>query len=222
MHFLSEQIEYMEEQCKSPKHVALLRMEFLDGKGSGFASFFLPMLRNSLLRWMNILQSVQGYGSLLSEAPETTMLIRCLRIYKSIADMDPALSEEVGREGAHTLISKLIKIDWSSLEKEEDQDIVMEIQDMACEIASMSNSFPLQIAPYTEEELCLRLPLSFPILPATSDCVADSGTVEDQGGVLILINQVKERQSAQKDVGFGKEVGAMFLHDHILHRLLKC
>jgi hypothetical protein len=215
MQALSQQVQSLEKELQSPKNVALVRMSLLEGTGSGFPSFFLPMMRDSLKQWMGILQSDRGDHSLLSDALEAIIMLRCLRICKKIAEMDPTLNEEVGREGSHALLSKLLKIDGSGLEKEEDQDTVMEIQDMACEIASMSKSFPLRVAPFTEDELCKRLPLSFPILPATSDCVPDSSTVEEHGGVLVLINQVNERQSAQKDVGFGKKEVAMFLLDHI-------
>jgi hypothetical protein len=140
----------------------------------------------------------------LAEATETTTLLRVLRIYEKIAEMDGCLCQEIAREGSHVMLSKLIKLDGSSLETEEDQDTVLEVQDKACEIASMSKSFPLRVAPFAKDELSLRLPLSFDILSPTADDENESAKSEEQNGVLILINQVTARQSAQKDVGFGK------------------
>jgi hypothetical protein len=201
----SEQIDMLEKALRCPKSLALLRMKFLEGNESGVPSFFLPTVRDSLLQWMAIVNSDGGFRIPLADADETTQLIRDLRICKQIAEMDPTLNEELGREGSHALLSKLIKMDPSCLEIEEDQDTVMEMQDIACEIASMSKSFPSRVAPFTSDELSKRLPLSFPILPATDECEKGDSEVEDFRSVHILINQVTERQSAQRDVGFGKQ-----------------
>ena len=82
----------------------------------------------------------------------------------------------------------------------------MEIQDLACEIAALSPSFPVRAAPFTVNELVARLPLSFNISPViTTDRESESQTLESKMTELtVLINEVKSRQTAQKDVGFGK------------------
>jgi hypothetical protein len=206
MQDMTQEIETLESELLCPKAIALLRINLLEGAGSGFPTYFVPILRESLNQWTDILLT-DGWKSneSLAEATETATLLRILRIYEKIAEMDPTLNEEIGREGSHVMLSKLIKLDGSSLETEEDQDTVMEIQDKACEIASMSKSFPLRVAPFAKEELSLRLPLSFDILCPTADDENEQSTnSEEQNGMLILINQVTARQSAQKDVGFGK------------------
>lgn len=204
MEELQAQIKSLDDELRSPKSLALLRMKLLDG-GSGFPSFFLPMIRDSVKQWLDLLLSSQHSAPTLSEALETKNIFRVLDLCKKIAEMDPTLSEEVGREGSHALLAKLIKVDGSRFAKPDSQDTIMEIQDITCEIASMSNSFPLRVAPFTMDELFARLPLSFPIFPANSEYEQASRHVEHDEGLLVLINQVTVRQSAQKDVGFGKE-----------------
>ena len=67
-----------------------------------------------------------------------------------------------------------------------DLDAIIEIQDLACEIATFSKRFPFQASPFLRQELLARLPLAF----------------ELQDGSTVFVNQVPDRQTAQKDVGF--------------------
>jgi predicted nicotinamide N-methyase len=128
------------------------------------------------------------------ETMETNTLARVLQLHVTIAQNDPTLSEELGREGSHALLSKLIRYDpLEHSDCEEDQDAVMELQDLACEIAACcSASFPLRVAPYSSIEMRQRLPL----------CIELSSESKHNNHNKVLIRQVTSRQSAQEDVGF--------------------
>mmetsp|Transcript_34350 Transcript_34350/g.37114 ORF Transcript_34350/g.37114 Transcript_34350/m.37114 type:complete len:512 (-) Transcript_34350:285-1820(-) len=186
---------------------------------------------------------------LLSEIVETKTLLRLLIIYRRIAKLDRTLDEEIAMEGSHICLSKIMKIDINSIDdyncynnssdidindgyhknneikidvNEANQDMIMEIQDLACKIASFSISFPLRVCPLMRGDLLARLPLEFNFLPIPQfrPCVCckgkDNGNKKnvcnkctnkekdsDDDGITILINQVTcKRQSAQKDVGF--------------------
>jgi hypothetical protein len=145
---------------------------------------------------------------------ETKTFHAALHLHLTLARLDPTLGEELGREGSHALISQLVRFDLESLTvgrielQEEDMDQVMELQDIACEIGSLSRgSFPLKYGPFTKDELINRLPLSFVIDPSeTLSTAVESDPSEEVHRYRqhILINQVTARQSAQEDVGFGK------------------
>jgi predicted nicotinamide N-methyase len=146
---------------------------------------------------------------LLSELNETIHLTRLLRIYRRISKLDPVLDEEIGKQGAHLSLSRLIKLDIYSIDccqcgdettNEANQDTIIEIQDLACEIAAFSKTFPVQASPFMREDLRARLPLVFTIRPVIGS--ENCGSRYGKDGVTILINQVTDRQSAQKDVGF--------------------
>ncbi len=133
-------------------------------------------------------------NSFLSQATETIGIVKVLRLYRRICQLDPILDEEIGKEGGHLVLSRLIKVDISSVEScrccsedvnEANQDTIIEIQDLACEIASCSKGFPVQASPFLRQELLARLPLIF-----------------DLGNIRVFVNQVPNRQTAQKDVGF--------------------
>jgi hypothetical protein len=200
MDSLSNQIKEFEEQLETPRVLALSRIRLLEDGQKGFASLFLPLMRDSFHAWFDSLASLKS-GTPLSSTLETLTIFRVLRICSSIATFDGTLSEELGREGSHALLSRLLKYDASRFETEEDQDTVVELQDLAGETAAYSDSFPLRISPFALDDLQNRLPLSFPVLPAHKESTTNP---EEDGGLLVLINQVTARQSAQKDVGFGK------------------
>jgi hypothetical protein len=203
MDSLSNQIKGFEEQLESPRVLAVSRIRMLEDGQKGFASLFLPLMRDSFHTWFDSLASLKS-GTPLSNTLETVTLFRVLRICSTIATFDDTLSEELGREGSHALLSRLLKYHGSRFETEEDQDTVVELQDLAGETAAYSISFPLRISPFPLEDLHNRLPLSFPVPPAHSESTKESTNPEEDDGLLVLINQVTARQSAQKDVGFGK------------------
>jgi hypothetical protein len=224
MDSLSNQIKEFEEQLETPRVLALSRIRLLEDGQRGFASLFLPLMRDSFHAWFDsLVSSLKKSGTPLSTTLETLIIFRVLRICSSIATFDSTLSEELGREGSHALLSRLLKYDASRFETEEDQDTVVELQDLAGETAAYSDSFPLRISPFQLEDLRNRLPLSFPVLPTHKE----STNPEEDGGLLVLINQVTARQSAQKDVGFGKpcyrsKTCTRCLHRHFLTLNLPC
>ena len=140
----------------------------------------------------------------------TEVLLRLLRLYADVCHLDPTLGEELGRQGAHQLLSRLIRCDltlWDGA-ADEDEDAVMECQDKSCEIAALAGgSFPVRTMPFAVEDLKARLPQAYTIRPL---CHAHTETTDRQHGKgqseseTILIRQVTARQSAQEDVGFGK------------------
>eukprot|EP00978_Attheya_sp_CCMP212_P027518 scaffold92173_cov48-Attheya_sp.AAC.4 len=161
-------------------------------------------------------ESINEKFFLVHETTETKTFHAALHLHLTLARLDPTLGEELGREGSHALISQLVRFDLESetvgrIElQEEDLDQVMELQDIACEIGSLSRgSFPLKYGPFTRDELINRLPLSFVIDPSeTLSTAMESESPEEVHRYRqhILINQVTARQSAQEDVGFGKFV----------------
>jgi len=120
--------------------------------------------------------------------------------------MDTVLYEEMTQSGYHIPISRILKYDHSnSILNEHDEDAIVEIQDLAAEIAYTECgmcTFPVRaISPFTQEELVSRLPLLFRIKsPKQQEIPAAE--------VGLLIHQVTDRQSAQEDVGYGM----IFLH----------
>lgn len=213
----SSRIKELNLATKSVKDVLEYKEKQLDS-GNNFPSQLAEILDDVISRFLiNIPRN--GLPEIpLQTAPETKALFELLNLYKRLVEADSSLEEEASREGSHRSLSKIINFDSSRFEKESDQDVILDLQDIACEIAALSASFPVRIAPFTLEELRQRLPLSFWIPPAVptlaessasssseDECKTDSKPGISQDGFTILINQVKSRQSAQKDVGFGKK-----------------
>jgi len=216
-HFLA----IIQSKLLTRKDLALYRMELLEDEknnsAKGFPALFLPGFRRSLDAFVSRVDqatSHQGENVRIVKCDEVAELGSMLTIYRRIAELDPTLNEELGMEGAHWPLSRLIKMEVSSLDcccgqgthVEENQDAIMELQDCACEIASFSKSFPLPTTPLSPEELRARLPLVFDIFPIGTEESVKNNIIDQhesvEGGVSILINQVTIRQSAQKDVGF--------------------
>lgn len=216
----------LQEAIQSSRDIALLRHKELENNDVGVAAKFVPLLQRAVDSWFNSLLTKQplaiatanpstAYDNFdeekkeettvvtsnaecfaVHETTETGELLQVLRLHVAIAQNDPTLAEELGREGSHILLSKLIRYDpMEHSNCEEDQDAVMELQDLACEIAAAcSPSFPLRVSPYSLLELKQRLPL----------CISfSSAAIEnDNNNAKVLIRQVTSRQSAQEDVGF--------------------
>ncbi|KAL3942056.1 MAG: hypothetical protein SGBAC_003684 [Bacillariaceae sp.] len=221
---LSSQILALDRQLQSPKNIVQYKEEQLES-GHSFPSQLAEILQTAILQWLAILLPKSGLPTVpLKQAPETKILFQTIRFYERLVTADPSLEEEASREGAHRCLSKIIHLDAMEQGKEEsDQDVILDLQDVACTIASLSSSFPVRAAPFTLEELKDRLPLSFRVEPAvagavpislggsssassassSAKCDAKKNQSIAQEGFTILINQVKARQSAQKDVGFG-------------------
>jgi len=153
---------------------------------------------------------------LVSDLIETHALRKVLDIHIKLCQLDSTLAEELGREGSHAVLSRLIRFNLetevaevtsssfgSDIVQEEDLDTVMELQDLACEIGSLcGGSFPMKSSPYTVEELRARLPLCFSVSSVNDREESTTDTAVERATQHILINQVTARQSAQEDVGF--------------------
>ena len=197
-------IESLEERIHTARDAALLRFEALENNGRGVAEYFVPVLQKAFDSWRDSCDSSSivtteekkddEHNALttfhIHNSRETDKLRRILSLHATLSSFDPTLSEELGKQGSHIILSKLIRLDACSWELEEDQDALIELQDLAAQ--SMSGA-PQKFAPYTVEDLKDRLPLSFKI---------DSVLAHEQLSEVILIRQVTERQSAQEDVGF--------------------
>lgn len=221
----------IEGNLKSQRSLALYRIRLLeeeecdghsDGATSraiGFPSLFLPLLSQSIEKFITIISTNriccdggEQNTTLLSQVTETIDLVRLLTIYRRISELDPVLDEEIGKQGAHLRLSRIIKLDIYSIDccqcnddnntNEANQDTIIEIQDLACEIASFSKTFPLPASPFMDEDLRARLPLVFNICPVARYKTKCESSGYNEDGITILINQVTDRQSAQKDVGF--------------------
>jgi predicted nicotinamide N-methyase len=190
----------IEQQVHSPRDICLLRHALLENEGIGFAATFVPLMQQELEAWLESLQQIQtcfhveNKDDLNANASSDSYVCKCstiehkhlsqaLYIHMAVALKDPILAEECGHQGSHMLLAKLIGHDVSPY-SEQLQDTIMELQDLACEIAACSASFPLKLAPISN--LIERLPL----------CISFSPNHK------VLIQQVTSRQTSQKDVGF--------------------
>mmetsp|Transcript_25896 Transcript_25896/g.26306 ORF Transcript_25896/g.26306 Transcript_25896/m.26306 type:complete len:306 (-) Transcript_25896:2076-2993(-) len=151
----------------------------------------------------------------LAHTPQTKACIQILRLFFHITTNDPTLSEEMGKDGLHVILSRLVNCDLV-LDEEEDMDSLFEIQELACEIGNMnSSSFPMKKSPLCIQEKLDRLPLVFNLFPfsestvvqmKSSVCYEDAGKKEEYltpREVSLIIDQVHIRQSDQDDVGYG-------------------
>ena len=194
---------FLSESIHDPKSLVALRSNLLGNEGPGLALVCLDLIRRTVDSWLERLRTPRrNIDNLpLSKEDQTIATHRVLVQCRTICTLDPCLNEELGREGLHPILTKIMNLDHTMFETEEDQDTIMEVQDLACEIASIAISFPMKVAPFSRLELLDRLPLIFPIGPVLLEDDHDASR-KDQEAVTILINQVKERQSSQADVGF--------------------
>ena len=177
-------------------------------------------------------------SSLIRNTNETKILCQVLQLFTRLTQLDITLTEEMAKCGSHFYLSKIIHLDSSSIVQsiygskesfvgneangelksegllsrqfifEQDEDVLTEIQDEACEIVYDSRlpnlTFPVKISPFTTDELIHRLPLEFQV--QSPYYVQDDSHDHDvfASKMSFLIQQVTDRQSAQEDVGFGK------------------
>ena len=191
-------IEKLEAASTTSRDIVRLRVQYLQEGGAGLALAILPMLSDRINAFLNHLlelrKSMNG-DSLLSEHTSFLRLKRILELYIHLARNDPTLGEELARLPV-PLVKKLVQYDISQHQSsEEQQDAIIEIQDLICEISTHAPKVP-----FTTEELHARLPLEFDVSAAGP--VDEKEQSEQQQ--RIMIHQVTTRQSAQKDVGFGK------------------
>ena len=209
---VEDQLSLLEENIKSPRDIAQSRIRMLEASGKGFAAYLVSLIQEaseSFFRRLALPSSIVP----LSERLETSYFDRLLRVHSAICQLDSTLSEELGREGSHAILSRLLESNVSKLPSEEDQDTFMALQDIAGEIASLSRNFPLKFSPFIKEELKQRLPLEFFIHSVDEDNLYNKPS--DENGFSILIHQIPTRQKEQKDVGFGE---CLLLGLQISHR----
>jgi predicted nicotinamide N-methyase len=146
---------------------------------------------------------------LLYNSSQIKALQRILTLLAKVSTLDSTLAEEISRAGSQSILSRLleqIKLCVSIAENcEEDFDTLMDLQDTACEVY-----VPSRGVAFTEEELIARLPLVYDLRPAAHKADGEGESV------IVLINQVTKRQSAQVDVGFLMWPSAIVLSRYIL------
>jgi len=190
----------------------------------------------------------------LASRMATTLLHKILTLHLQLINLDITLAEEMARCGSHVYLSKLIFLDPTQVLKrveqiypknvekhiiEDDEDILTDIQDLACEIAHDSRlpylTFPVKISPFTYEELKSRLPLEFHVQSpyyrnndslrggfhienekTQRDIIYSKDNMISEQMMTFLIQQVTDRQSAQEDVGFVMWPSAVALSSWLL------
>lgn len=216
--------DVIESKLESRRTMALYRIELLeqedasldgdDGDTVGLPAQFVKLLEEKAVPFFHSLENRdeslnRATTASLADLATTKDMLFVLSLYGRIAKLDVTLNDEVAMEGGHVLLSRLMKLDVTSISHtESEQDAIMEVQEMACEIAALSQCFPRRLTPLTRDELEQRLPLVFRFRLKTSECIQRYGyqnpkqqneTCEE---LVVLVNQVNARQSAQKDVGF--------------------
>ncbi|KAL7556810.1 hypothetical protein ACA910_005245 [Epithemia clementina (nom. ined.)] len=199
-----ELLEQLEEVADVPFQICSLRTRLLRQEDNGrqtssLASVFVDTFAASLIQFEKRLYANTAN---LSTLPETKRLCRLLDLHAKFCQYDDILAEEVGREGSHLYLLRIIQFPISDDDhqiSEADQDMVMEMQDRACSIAATYDTFPMRCTPLTFEEFQQRLPIKFDVDPISLDESKVDGTTRTES---ILIHQVTKRQSAQEDVGF--------------------
>lgn len=183
----------------------------------GIAVPLVEALEHSIHRWFDHINQSQSLFTQHANTIETNELMGILNLHRHINKMDPTLAEEIAKFGSHQKLSKLIRLDIYELlenleiqdqkQYEMEEDMLVAIQDVACEVAYGSNlKYPVNFSPFTTEELWQRLPLVFNI----------SSPIDEKNVEQLIVRQVTERQSAQDDVGFVMWPSAVVLASYLL------
>jgi hypothetical protein len=196
------------EACSlSPMEVVLERIRNLEGVGVGLASPLVDYLKLAIDRLL--VDDLRIRQSQLWNWDGVRELKRILQIHEKVSCMDSDLAEELARQGSHNQLLRLLRLNvFNSVGRQEAsdaesyQDALVEIQDIAGEIASLGDrhNFPLPLSPFTREELRRRLPLMFCF---DSKCSGSSKEITPCCANVVFTQQVTMRQSSQRDVGFG-------------------
>jgi hypothetical protein len=248
-----ELLDALERETVSPRQIALLRIRSLQQQqdnNNGLAATLIPVLTEAVSDFVAAVLTAATATTTSTEATDDasisshekismtireahSMLRRVLQLHLHLVQQDPALGEELGRQGSHVQLAKVMHCSFQLITDDDDgitssssssepvEDLIMELQDIACEIAATSRHFPVQAVPFTVADLKARLPLVFEVAAAappkhhhaSSPPVAleptSKGVVMDHA-VTVLIHQVSSRQSAQVDVGFGTKKNDAF------------
>jgi hypothetical protein len=165
----------------------------------GLPWVLFQLLQEAISQWNNDDSSTPTSTS--TSTASANAVRAALQLHWHCSKLDPILGEELGRQGSHALLLQLLKRDSNS--SSSCADIILELQDLACEIAATSSKFPLATAPLSMEELMARLPLIFNIEHAQHKDNMEEDEMPDEDTGTVLIHQVTTRQSAQEDTGFG-------------------
>lgn len=208
---LEREIATLQRDTSSPRVIALTRQRLLleTNEGLGLPIVICRVLREAIDAFLKAtsasLRRHEESSSQLDKDIRTKCLRDCLQIHLKCSRLDPSLSLELGAQGTHGQLRRIIQFELDGeAPSEEDSDVVMELQDMACEISALYANFPMKTFPFTPVALRERLPLTF-IIRSDSDNKynkCDENNVADKE--TVLIHQIATRQSAQEDVGFGE------------------
>jgi len=192
-HSNQQLLEQLESAVKSTREIALLRMRCLgggddeddDGGSPGLPFLIVELLRELLDSFFGSIENRRCCCSTDDRSEHTalasdSLLARLLKVHLALSRLDPTLGEELGRQGSHALLGKLVQYDVSSvsvptrkpLHGDDDgdddgvdqqietlQDTIMELQDLSCEISACGKIS--KVLPLSVEELKTRLPLLF-------------------------------------------------------------
>lgn len=168
----------------------------------GLSTLLLSLLQEAHESWSLFFTTMPDASSqkekwtppIICNSDQINILQRTLDLLSRVSKMDITLGEEIGRAGSKTICTRLIeqisKLTAAEL-SDEDSDTLVELQDSAFEVYSLSTS----AVGFTKDEMLNRLPLVFNF----SNRLTNWNSEESE---IILISQVTKRQSAQEDVGF--------------------
>jgi hypothetical protein len=208
---LLAELSALQAQTDSPRGIARARQQWLQNEGDGLPVYLYELLSASLDAFFQCANNnnnnttcvvvAEQQPSSWTTHPATVALRTCLDIYRSCAQADTTFATELGAQGTHILLSRLLQ--WqpandNDATTEDNADCLVELQDLAGAIAA-GRPFPMKRSPFSRDALVERLPLAFTIRPAAPPSTTNEAE-------LVWIHQVTHRQSAQEDVGFGKFV----------------
>jgi hypothetical protein len=185
MDSLEDRARFLSAKTTTARQIALLRIQKCSDE-LGLPLVLFQLLQDAISQW--------------SHTASSSAVREALQLHWQCSKLDPILGEELGRQGSHALLLQLLKLDSNNCACA-DSYTILELQDLACEIAATCTKFPLATAPLSMEELVARLPLIFTIESAQDN--GEEEVMPDKETRMVLIHQVTARQSAQEDTGFG-------------------
>lgn len=196
-------LDRWEQEAASPRQIALLRIQWLNQRNCGIAATLVPFLTRAVSTLIRNTTFTTSAASLRNNAHANEAckeLRRILKLHLYLAQQDAVLAEELGRQGSHAQLIKVLQMHFND-SSDGEQDCLFELQDIAGEIAAASRPhFPLVPHPLSVADVKARLPLVFEMGASSSKAFSDC-----EIRITVLIHQVTSRQSAQVDVGFGTD-----------------
>ena len=192
--------------------------EIIDG---GLPTLLVSLLQNSFDAWTIYYNNLMSSHAPMSSSNESSSKVRIcnsteiktlqrtMKLLSNTSQLDATIGEEIKRAGTQLICSRLIEqinkctMKFEGELSDEDDDTLVELQDNVYEIYSPSSTS--KCMPFTNEELCNRLPLVYRLRPVSHASEQDERQLVDDNDTIattIFINQVTKRQSAQSDVGY--------------------